>query len=52
MRRVFELLRDVWALARERRKLWLAPMIIMLLLVGLLLLVTQTAVAPFIYALF
>jgi hypothetical protein len=49
---MFELLKDVWQLARERKKLWLAPIIIMLLLVGALLLVTQSAIAPFIYALF
>jgi drug/metabolite transporter superfamily protein YnfA len=49
---MLELLRDVWLLARERKKLWLAPIIVMLVLVGILLLVTQSAVAPFIYALF
>ena len=37
----------------ENKKLWLLPIVLILLLVGLLLVVTQSsALAPFIYALF
>jgi hypothetical protein len=38
---------------RERKKFWLAPIIIVLLLLGgLILLAEGTAVAPFIYTIF
>ena len=38
---------------RERKKLWLAPIIVVLLLIGGLLVVAQgTALAPFIYSIF
>lgn len=50
---MFELLKDFWGYLRERKKYWLLPIIIMLLLLGILLVLTQgTAVAPFIYTLF
>jgi hypothetical protein len=38
---------------RERKKFWLLPIILVLLLFGVLLVLTEgTAVAPFIYTLF
>jgi len=38
---------------KERKKFWLAPIIVILLLLGMLLVLTQgSAVAPFIYTLF
>ena len=38
---------------KVRKKFWLAPIIIILLLLGLLIIFTESsAVAPFIYALF
>ena len=44
---------DLWAFMRERKKFWLAPIIIMLLLLGGLIVLTEgSAVAPFIYTLF
>lgn len=44
---------ELWAFARERKKLWLLPIILMMLAVGGLIIFTQTsAVAPFIYTLF
>jgi hypothetical protein len=44
---------DLWRYMRERKKFWLAPIIIVLLLVGTLLMMAQfSAVAPFIYTLF
>jgi hypothetical protein len=50
---MFELLKDLWSFMKERKKFWLAPIIIILLLLGALLVLTQgSAVAPFIYTLF
>lgn len=44
---------EIWAFLRVRKKLWLAPVIIvMLLLGGLLVLAQGSIVAPFIYTLF
>lgn len=46
-------IRELWAFMRERKKLWLAPIIVVLLLIGGLLVVAQgTALAPFIYSIF
>lgn len=48
-----ELIKDLWLFMRERKKFWLAPIIIvMLLLGGLIVLAQGSAVAPFIYTLF
>ena len=48
-----EFFKDLWDFMRERKKFWLAPIIIvMLLLGGLILLAEGTAVAPFIYTMF
>ena len=45
--------RELWGFMRVRKKFWLAPIIIILLLLGLLIIFTESsAVAPFIYALF
>lgn len=45
--------KEIWHFLRERKKLWLLPIIIiMAMLGGLLVLVQGTAVAPFIYTLF
>ncbi len=44
---------DFWMFLRVRKKWWLAPIVITLLLVGALLVATESsAIAPFIYALF
>jgi len=46
-------LKEIWAFLRVRKKLWLAPIIIvMVLLGGLLVLAQGSVVAPFIYTLF
>lgn len=46
-------IQEIWAFLRERKKLWLLPIIIvMLLLGGLLVLAQGSALAPFIYTLF
>jgi hypothetical protein len=48
-----EFLQELWEFMRERKKFWLAPIIIMLLLLGALIVLTEgSAVAPFIYTLF
>ena len=50
---MLDLLKDLWGFMRERKKFWLAPIIIVLLLLGLLVVFAQgSAVAPFIYTLF
>jgi hypothetical protein len=44
---------ELWDFMRERKKFWLAPIIIMLLLLGGLIILSEgSAVAPFIYILF
>ncbi len=48
-----EILRDLWLFIKERRKFWLAPIIVILLLLGLLIVFgAGSAIAPFIYTLF
>ena len=50
---MLELLSDLWAFMRERKKFWLAPIIIVMVLLGMLIVLAQgSAVAPFIYTLF
>jgi len=50
---MIELLKDLWGFMRERKKFWLAPIIVVLLLIGGLLVFAQgSAIAPFIYTLF
>ena len=48
-----ELFADLWAFMAERKKFWLLPIIVVLLLLGTLLVFSQgSVVAPFIYTLF
>ena len=50
---MLELLIDVWGYMRESKKYWLAPIMIIMILVGGLLIAAQgSAVVPFIYAVF
>jgi len=50
---MIELFMDLWLFMRERKKFWLAPIIIILVLLGGLIVLAQgSAVAPFIYTLF
>ena len=50
---MLELLRDLWDFMKVRKKFWLAPIIIVLLLLGALIVLSEgSAVAPFIYTLF
>jgi hypothetical protein len=47
------LIQDLWLFMRERKKFWLAPVIIIMLMLGALIVFAQgSAVAPFIYTLF
>jgi len=47
------LLKEIWDFLRVRKAWWLAPIIIMLILVGVLIIFSQSsALSPFIYALF
>ena len=44
---------EFWQFMKERKKWWLGPIVILLLLLGLLIVLTEgSAVAPFVYALF
>jgi uncharacterized protein DUF5989 len=44
---------ELWAFMRARKKWWLVPIIVMMLLVGALLIFAQGSVlAPFIYTIF
>lgn len=44
---------ELWAFMRERKKFWLLPIMVVLVLLGSLIVLTQgSAVAPFIYTLF
>ena len=46
-------LKEFWNFLSERKKLWLAPIVIVLLLLGPLIIFAETsALAPFIYTLF
>jgi len=50
---MLDLLKDLWGFMKVRKKFWLAPIIIVMLLLGVLIVLTQgSAVAPFIYTLF
>lgn len=47
------ILKEFWAFMKERKKWWLLPIVIALVLLGLVIVLAEgTAVAPFIYALF
>ena len=53
MEAFFDLLKDVWDFLKVRKKYWLAPLIITIVLMGALLVFTQgSVVAPFIYSIF
>ena len=50
---MLDVLKDLWLFMRERKKYWILPIVVVLLLVGALLVLTQgSVVAPFIYTLF
>ncbi len=46
-------LKELWAFMKVRKKFWLAPIIFIMLILGVLIVLAQgSAVAPFIYTLF
>ena len=46
-------IREFWKFLRVRKKFWLLPLLVMLLLFGALMVLAETtALAPFIYSLF
>jgi hypothetical protein len=48
-----ETLRELWDFLRKRKLYWMAPILIVLLLLGGLIILSETtAVAPFVYTLF
>ena len=48
-----EILKDIWAFLKTRKKFWLMPIVLILLLLGVLLVVGGSSViAPFIYSVF
>lgn len=48
-----DFIKDLWGFLRERKKFWLLPIIIVLLLFGTLVVLTSgSAIAPFIYTVF
>ncbi|MDX9924913.1 MAG: DUF5989 family protein [Ignavibacteriaceae bacterium] len=47
------IMKELWQFLRERKKWWLLPIVIFLVLLGGLIILTQgSAIAPFIYAIF
>jgi hypothetical protein len=50
---MLDLLADLWDFLKKRKKFWLFPIILLLVLLGALLVLTQgSVIAPFIYTLF
>ena len=50
---MLSMLSEIWDLLRTRKKLWLLPIVIVMLLLGMLLIFAQSsALAPFIYTIF
>ena len=48
-----DFLKDLWGFMRDRKKFWLAPLIVVLLLMGAMVIVAEfSALAPFIYTMF
>ena len=50
---MLELIKDLWVFLKQRKKLWMAPIIAIMVILGVLLVLTQgSALAPFVYTLF
>lgn len=50
---MLDILAELWTFLRARKKLWLLPIIVVLVMMGGLLILTQgSVVAPFIYTMF
>jgi hypothetical protein len=46
------LLRELWVFLRENKKWWLLPILIVLLALGLIVILSGTGLAPFLYPIF
>lgn len=51
LRSLSRFLHELWSFAREHKAWWIVPVVILLLLVGLIV-VSVSAISPFIYSLF
>jgi len=51
LRNLVNLLRELWAFAREHKKWWIIPVVVLLLLVAVFV-VSVSTISPFIYSLF
>ncbi len=50
---MLDFIKDLWGFMRVRKKFWMAPIIIVLVLLGALIVLAEgSAIAPFIYTLF
>jgi hypothetical protein len=50
---MLDFMKDLWGFMRVRKKFWMAPIIIVLVLLGALIVLAEgSAIAPFIYTLF
>ena len=50
---MIELMKDLWGFMRARKKFWLAPVLLLFVALGALLVLAKgTVIAPFIYTLF
>lgn len=48
-----EFFKELWAFLRIRKKLWITPVVgLMILIAGLLIVAESSVIAPFIYSLF
>ena len=53
MEAFIDLVKDIWDFLKVRKKYWLAPLIVTIVLMGGLIIFTQgSVVAPFIYSIF
>lgn len=46
------LISEFWAFLKQNKKWWLLPIVIVMLMLGVLIFLSSTAAAPFIYTLF
>jgi len=47
-----EFIKDLFLFFKERKKWWLLPLFVFLLIIGLIIAFSNSAIAPFIYTLF
>ena len=53
MEALIDLFKDIWDFMKVRKKYWLAPLILTIVLMGVLIVFTQgSVIAPFIYTIF